>query len=123
MAQSVNFENGNQDFNIHLDTAGNLTFNANGLNGAGNRRMFIPDSSGNLNVGGGNQGGQGGHFGALQLNDPDGRNVTFIGGGAQGEAAALIGGGNSGLNGRVQLGDNTGKTTIDLDAAFGRVRL
>lgn len=108
MAQSVNFENGDERFNIDLDADGNLNFNASGINGNGRQRMIIPDATGNIRVGGGGQ------FGALQLTNPDGDGVTFIGGGGQDEAVALLGGAGSGLDGRVQLGNKAGEITVQL---------
>jgi hypothetical protein len=57
MVQSVNFDNNTnptnpQAFNIDLDAEGNLNFNANGINGNGDRRLRIDDDSGRLTIGG-----------------------------------------------------------------------
>jgi Chaperone of endosialidase len=123
MAQSVNFENreelgqGIERFNINLDTQGNLNFNANGLDGEGDRRLSISDDTGQLTVGGGGQ------FGALQLNGPTGGNLIFIGIDEQAdEARAFLGGGDSQLNGRVQLGNSAGDATIQLRGSNGSIR-
>jgi endosialidase-like protein len=116
MARSLNFDNGNELFNIDLDAQGNLTFNANDRDGNGARRLQINDDSGQLTVGGAGQ------FGALQLlSDADG-NVIFIGGTAT-QATALLGGGNSGQSGVVRLGNSAGPTTIDMQGSGGNITL
>ena len=51
MASSINLDNGGELFNIHLDSSGNLLFNANNVDGAGNIRMSINDDSGNVGIG------------------------------------------------------------------------
>jgi len=51
MANSINLDNGGELFNIHLDSSGNLLFNANNVDGAGNIRMSINDDSGNVGIG------------------------------------------------------------------------
>ena len=116
MPRSVNFDNGNERFNIDLDAQGNLNFNANGVDGNGARRLQIIDDGGQLTIGGAGQ------FGALQLQSDAGANVIFIGGSAT-EATALLGGGNSGQNGVISLGNSGGLTTIDLQGGGGNVTL
>jgi hypothetical protein len=51
MTQSINFENGDETFNIDLDADGNLNFNANDVDGAGDRRLVINDDSGEITIG------------------------------------------------------------------------
>jgi hypothetical protein len=51
MASSLNVDNGAERFNIHLDSSGNLLFNANSVDGAGNTRMFIMDDNGSVGIG------------------------------------------------------------------------
>ncbi|MGH3825068.1 MAG: tail fiber domain-containing protein [Pseudonocardiaceae bacterium] len=114
MTQSVNFQNGAELFNINLDAQGNLNFNANNTDGNGDRRLSIIDDSGQLTVGGGGQ------FGLLQLTSPTGGGTIFIGANQQ-EATVLLGGGNSGLNGTVQLGDSAGNTPIRLRGSDGLI--
>jgi Chaperone of endosialidase len=116
MPRSVNFDNGGEQFNIDLDTQGNLNFNANSIDGGGNRRLRIDDDSGQLTIGGG------GAFGAIQLQSNTDANVIFIGGTAT-EATALLGGGNSGQNGIVRLGNAAGLTTVDMAGSGGNVVL
>lgn len=116
MARSVNFDNGAERFNIDLDAQGNLNFNANGTDGNGDKRLSLLDESGTLNVGGG------GKFGALQLTNGTGGGTLFIGADQNG-AGAVFGGGNSGLNGRVQLFNSAGgQSRIDLNGSNGSIR-
>jgi hypothetical protein len=116
MPRSVNFENAGQLFNIDLDPQGRLTFNANDVDGGGFRRLQIDDDSGQLTIGGG------GEFGAIQLLSNVNTNLIFIGSTAT-EATALLGGGNSGQNGFVRLGNAAGLTTVDMDGSGGNVIL
>jgi hypothetical protein len=51
MTQSINFENGDETFNIDLDADGNLNFNANDVDGGGDRRLVINDDSGEITIG------------------------------------------------------------------------
>ena len=103
MPRSVNFDNGPVErFNIDLDPQGNLNFNANGTDGNGNRRLQINDDSGQLTIGGSGQ------FAALQLLSATNGNVVFVGSTAT-QATALLGGGNSGQNGVVRLGNAAGQ--------------
>lgn len=51
MANSINFDNGIERFNIHLDASGNLLFNANDVNGTGNTRMVIDDERTSIGIG------------------------------------------------------------------------
>jgi hypothetical protein len=116
MASSVNFDNGAERFNINLDAQGNLNFNANNTDGNGDRRLSLLDDSGTLNVGGG------GKFGALQLTNATGGGTLFIGADQNG-ASAVFGGGNSGLNGRMQLFNSAGgQSRIDLNGSNGAIR-
>ncbi len=116
MPSSVNLDNGTQLFNIHLDSDGNLQFNANNTDGNGATRVLINDDNGQLTVGGD------GEFGALQLLSSTNGNTIFIGASGT-EATALLGGGNSGFSGIVQLGNSEGLTTIDMQGGGGNVFL
>ncbi len=118
MTQSVNFQNGVELFNISLDAQGNLNFNANDIDGGGQRRLSIIDDSGTLNVGGSGQ------FGALQLTSPTGVNTIFIGGNQQQDAIVLLGGGGTGaFNGLMRLGSSAGgNATIELRGSNGSIR-
>jgi hypothetical protein len=51
MASSINLDNGGELFNLHLDASGNLLFNANSVDGAGNTRMSINDDNGRIGIG------------------------------------------------------------------------
>ena len=115
MAPSVNLDNGAELFNINLDAQGNLNFNANDRDGNGSRRMSVPDDSGTLVVGGG------GRFGGLQLQDGNGGNTIFVGvDDPTDEARIFLGGGASGLSGRVQLNVGGGGATIELRGSTAR---
>jgi hypothetical protein len=122
MTNIVNIENTDvpfnaQQFNMHVDVLGNLNFNANGLDGAGDRRLSINDDNGQVTVGGGGQ------FGALQLNNPASGNTIFVGVDAPtSEARAFLGGGNSQQNGRVLLGNSAAASTIDMRGSNGSIR-
>jgi Chaperone of endosialidase len=111
MAKDQNFENNGQEFNIHLEDNGDLSFNANDKNGSGNTRMVIADNSGEVAIGGS------GAFGQLQLKDPADANTIFLGGSGT-EASALLGGA-AGQSGRVRLFDSAGDATVDLDGSNG----
>ena len=117
MAASVNFDNATGElFNITLDAQGNLNFNANDRDGNGNRRMSVPDDSGTLVVGGG------GRLGGLQLQDGNGGNTIFVGvDDPADEARIFLGGGASGLSGRVQLNVGGGGATIELRGVNGTI--
>ena len=116
MAPSVNLDNGAELFNINLDAQGNLNFNANDRDGNGSRRMSVPDDSGTLVVGGG------GRFGGLQLQDGNGGNTIFVGvDDPTDEARIFLGGGASGLSGRVQLNVSGGGATIELRGGNGTI--
>jgi hypothetical protein len=116
MASSINFDNGGERFNIHLDAQGNLNFNANGTDGNGSTRVSMSDDTGTLTIGGS------GTFGALQLKNSSDGNTIFIGASGT-EATALLGGGaNDPLNGIVRLGNTQGLTTIELQGSTGNCR-
>jgi hypothetical protein len=118
MSRTTNFENGSEHFNIHLNHDGELEIKANDTNGDGDRRMLIDDDSGQVTVGGG------GEYGAIQLVNPTGGNTIFIGvNEPTNEARAFLGGGGSGLQGRVLLGNTAGQSTIDLQGAGGNILL
>jgi hypothetical protein len=110
MAKDQNFDNDGQEFNIHLEESGELTFKANGKDGSGNTRMVIADDSGQVTIGGSGQ------FGQLQLKGPTEANVAFIGG-TDTEVTALLG--TVGSSGRMRLFDSAGHATVDLDGGAG----
>ena len=118
MGQDVNFDNGGEEFNIAIDTSGELEFLANDKNGAGNRRMVIRDGSnevgfdGRVTVEDQVEIGGSGLFGSLQLKASDGVNTIFLGS-TQTEATMAMGGGH---NGALQLFDDDGRANILLAA-------
>jgi len=116
MPRSLNFDNGVELFNIDLDPQGNLNFNANGIDGIGIRKLQIGDDSGQLTIGGTGQ------FGTVQLKSETDGNVIFIGSSPT-EATVLLGGGNSGQNGVVRLGNAAGLTTVDVQGSGGNITL
>lgn len=115
MPSSVDFDNGSQLFNIHLDAEGNLNFNANNTNGNGNTKIKVSDDSGTIDIGGSGQ------FGNLQLKDPSDGNTIFIG--ASESSADMLMGGSGGRAGRLQLFDSAGLNTIDLEGGPGVLSL
>ncbi len=115
MPSSVNFDNGSQLFNIHLDAEGNLNFNANSTSGNGNTKLKVSDDSGTIDIGGSGQ------FGNLQLKDPSDGNTIFIG--ASQNSADMLMGGSGGRDGRLQLFDDAGLNTIDLQGGPGVLSL
>jgi Chaperone of endosialidase len=121
MPSSIDLDNGGERFNIHLDTNGNLKFNANATGGNGDTRLLLSDDNGQLTIGGSGQSGQvSGTFGKLQLKSPSDDNTIFIGA-SDTEATALVGGGGSG--GRVKIGNPQGLTTIDMSGSGQHLRI
>jgi hypothetical protein len=126
MGRDVNFDNGGEEFNISLTTAGELSFLANDRNGAGNRRMVIRDAAnevgfdGRITVEDQVEVGGAGQFGSIQLKDDNGTNTIFLGS-DQDSADILVGGG--GYDGRIQLFDDNSRATIDLRADSGIVNV
>lgn len=117
MASSLNLDrnNGAEAFNIHLDPQGRLQFKANGNNGSGTTRVQIADDSGQVTIGGS------GEFGQLQFSSPSDTNTIFLGAGGS-EARLLLGGGNSGLVGVLQLGNAQNQTSINMQGSNGSIR-
>jgi len=122
----VNFGNGDDAFNIALDSAGHLNFLANDQGGSGSLRMAILDDtnevifSGSVTVDSAIVIGGSGQYGALQLKASDGDNTIFLGSSA--DAANIVMGGN-GRDGTAQLKNGDGVVTIDLQADDGTLAL
>jgi hypothetical protein len=122
MPSSINLDNNTELFNIFLDAQGRVHFNANSTDGGGDTRVSINDDNGIVTIGGTGDGGTGaGQFGGIQLKSPNNANTIFIG--ATGtQANALLGGGTSGFNGVVRLGNAQGTTTIDMQGSSGTIQ-
>lgn len=122
MPSTINFDNANQRFNIHLDAQGNLEFNANNVAGAGQTIMQVSDrNDGRVSMFGPLfLGGFGGN-GSLQIKDSDGSNALFMGLGA-GSVNAVIGGGSSNRSGNIQISNFQNQSTIVLQGSIGEVR-
>ena len=122
----VNFGNGDDAFNIALDSAGHLNFLANDQGGSGSLRMAILDDtnevifSGSVTVDSAIVIGGSGQYGALQFKASDGDNTIFLGSSA--DATNMVMGGN-GRDGTVQLKNGDGVVTIDLQADEGTLAL
>jgi len=118
MPSSINLDNGGEFFNIFLDADGNLNFKANDLDGRGNTRVSINDESGTVFIGGS------GRFGAIQLLDPNGAFVTFLGPNAAVNVtkSRLFLGGGGGLSGEIGLFNAQSANTIDMQGSNGTIR-
>jgi hypothetical protein len=122
MVQRVNFDNNTnpndtQFFNIDLDAQGNLNFNANGVEGNGDRRLRIDDDSGALTIGGA------GTNGIVRLGNAAGRITIDL----QGSVGNVIlganpAGGTPGQDGDLALRDGNGGTSISLSGSNGSIR-
>lgn len=113
MTDHQNFKNSGEEFNIHLEGNGDLTFRANDLDGAGDTRMVINHDTAQVTIGGHGKSGQ------VQLTSDGGVDTIFLG--ESGSEASLLLGGNSGEPGRIQLSNGSGVTTIDLQGDGARI--
>src|SRR3712207_3678441 len=112
MATSQNFDNGTQQYNIHLGPDGALSFNANDHDGAGETRMVIDDDSGQVTIGGSDRAGR------LRLTDSEG--VVTI---ALRSDLGNLTLGAEGTDGDLECRSSSGLTTIDLDGERSTLRL